>query len=136
VAASRRGLAWAAVLTGVALVLGFTVALVLRARQLEPAEPAAIPSVVSVSTARVSVTSEPAGATLFLDGTRLDAVTPMELPPLAVGTRHLLQLELPGHAPLQHAFTVAPSRVPGQREALELVPTEPRSEGPPSPRPG
>lgn len=47
----------------------------------------------------VLVTSEPAGAAITLDGTRLEAVTPAVLPGIPLARRHEFVLESPGRRP-------------------------------------
>lgn len=51
------------------------------------------------TTKRLEVVSIPAGATVSIDGKRVDGVTPLEHPGLGAGTSYLIGVEYPGHKP-------------------------------------
>ncbi len=54
----------------------------------------------------VNVKSDPEGASVWLNGKKLDGATPLELGVLDVGVRHSLRLEKDGQVPIEREFII------------------------------
>jgi tRNA A-37 threonylcarbamoyl transferase component Bud32 len=59
----------------------------------------------------VKIATTPAGATLFLDGKKLDAISPVTLDAITAGKSHVLLATLPGHWDALTSFTLADNEV-------------------------
>jgi len=111
-------------LTGAALVLtlGIIIAVMARSRSGTVVVETPIQAIPASRNAVVFVSSNPGGAAVYLDGARLAGVTPLSLPELPVGSRHLLQVELAGYRPALQPFTIRSPSAGGQTEQLRLEP--------------
>jgi len=74
-------------------------------------------------TASVPLSSKPPGARVYLNGKRVEGVTPVKLMGVAYGKENSLVLVLPGHEPWQKAFTLESGTEPAPIEAT-LVESE------------
>jgi hypothetical protein len=92
-------------------------ALAMRGESLHPA------SVAARGTTSIDVRSEPAGASIFVDGRPTGLKTPAVLSGLPVGRAVKLRLDLEGHAAASRETTLAA----GQSQTLSFTLTSDRS---------
>jgi serine/threonine-protein kinase len=109
--------------------------------RLDPARPLPSPILLKVKYARLSVHSEPAGATVFLDGKQI-GVTPLEGVPVPMNQPHQLRLAHEGHQDWTGPFEAGselpnPIRLqPKPRLGSPAVPLEPEKPKEPVKKPG
>ncbi len=71
---------------------------------------------LSPGNAAVSITSQPLGATVAIDGDELADVTPIDEHLLPAGERHVIELSRPGHAPVSRELVLED----GERRELDI----------------
>ena len=101
------------------------------------------PAAPRVAMALVKLKPTPPGATLYLDGKRLDGLSPLPLDEIAADAEHVLLVQLDGHNDALERFTLKPGEVraldlklvkpPAGKHASKLK--VPRSATPPSAKP-
>jgi len=87
---------------------------------------------VSPGVGRIAVTSEPAGAKIFLDGKDTGQVTPATLSNVSVGT-HQIKLELAGYEPETRSVTVQRNATVAISVTLKPLAQQPPGEDPGDP---
>jgi cytoskeleton protein RodZ len=93
-----------------------------------PAEPAPTPAAVPepAGTVRLSITSEPPGARVFVDEFPLDGVTPITNAPVTGRDSRMVRLELEGYEPSEASIDLSFNR----SLSFALTPVSPEAEAP------
>jgi serine/threonine protein kinase len=74
----------------------------------------------------VKIVTAPAGATLYLDGKKLDAVSPFTIDRIEAGREHVLLAQLDGFKDAVDKFTLEPNQVRTLQERLRRASAPPR----------